>query len=283
MGWTDIAGVVLVLVVLVAIIRIMVTGPSTREEGAPKGRVRTFLGATFLQGLLAGVGLGTGLIEAGQGAVNPWLTGVVAGAGAALLFVALSRLSGFADVGIALFSGLFGAIGIIVTVSEYFDAPAACSPADVGQRVLGLLVVAVALVLGGMVAWFRGFFSLTKLGATVLAVFGALEVTDFLSSPLGVALVDLGVTAWLIALVAAFALGFAASIWPELVITVAAIAVVAGSIVGTVSGSANALCLPGPDIAGLAPLLGYVGVYVVGRLVLGRAASTSSTKETTPS
>jgi hypothetical protein len=275
MGWTDIAGVVLVLVVLVAIIRIMVTGPSTREEGAPKGRVRTFLGATFLQGLLAGVGLGTGLIEAGQGAVNPWLTGVVAGAGAALLFVALSR--------IALFSGLFGAIGIIVTVSEYFDAPAACSPADVGQRVLGLLVVAVALVLGGMVAWFRGFFSLTKLGATVLAVFGALEVTDFLSSPLGVALVDLGVTAWLIALVAAFALGFAASIWPELVITVAAIAVVAGSIVGTVSGSANALCLPGPDIAGLAPLLGYVGVYVVGRLVLGRAASTSSTKETTPS
>jgi hypothetical protein len=136
----------------------------------------------------------------------------------------------------------------------------------------------VALIVGGALSWARGIFRLSKVGPTLLAVFGALEIVEFLSSPLGVPLVDLGIGGWLVALVAALALGFAASLWPNLVIGLGGAMVAIGSVVGTVAGSAGKPCLPGPDIAGLAPLIGMLVFYFGLRAVLGAVARRNAKK-----
>jgi hypothetical protein len=146
-------------------------------------------------------------------------------------------------------------------VGAYFQPQASCTPADIGQRALGFLAVVLALLLGAAFSWWAGVFRLSRLGPTLLAVFGAIVIVEFLSSPLGVSLAVLGFNGWLVAIVAAIALGFAASIWPNLVIGLGGAMVAVGSVIGTVSGSANQLCLPGPDISGLAPLVAFIALY----------------------
>jgi len=261
MTWTSIAGLLLIAVTLIGIIWFMLRGGALSPDEPRDPAVGKFSRGAFLQGLLAGVALGSGIQNAAQGSTNPWITGITCGAAVAILFALLSGTGEFKELAINVLSGLFGAIGLIVTVSEDFQPSASCSPADIGQRVLGLLVIAIALVIGGAIAWVGGLFAFKNLGATILALFGALEVVDFLSSPIGLALVDLGVSALVISLVAAFAFGFAASIWPQFTITIASLVVVAGGVIGTVSGSANTLCMPGTDISGVAPLIGYIAFY----------------------
>lgn len=269
MNWGHIIGVVVILAALVGIIWMMVGTKDPSTDTPPISRR-----GTFLSGLLAAAALGVAV----QGVANGWGSGLISGACVGVLFAVVTLLPGdwkYTTVdGLAL---VFGVTGLIVTVGAYFQPQLSCTPADVGQRALGFVAVAVALVVGGALSWWKGIFSLSKLGATLLAVFGALEIVEFLSSPLGVSLVDLGVAGWVVALVAALALGFAASIWPNLVIGLGSAMVAVGSVIGAVSGSANKLCMPGPDILGLAPLIGFAGLYF-GALLALRALANHSTK-----
>ncbi|PZU40787.1 MAG: hypothetical protein DI573_02880 [Microbacterium sp.] len=102
----------------------------------------------------------------------------------------------------------------------------------------------------------------------LLAAFGALQVVEFLSSPLGVALVDIGSMGWVVALAAAFALGFGVLIWPQFMIAVASIAVVAGSLFGTTAG--NATCRSGADVSALGPTAGFVILFLLARVGMKR-------------
>lgn len=256
---TDLIAGVLIIVLLGAIIRFMVRP----QKPSPDTASISTLG-TFLNGLLAAAALGVSV----QGVANGWGAGLTSGAVVGLLFGLLSGAGPWKDVGISLISGFIGAFALVVTIGSYFSPQGVCTPAEVGQRVLGFVLVALAFVAGGAVSWFRGFYSLRKLGSTLLAAFGALEVAEFLSSPLGVALVQLGVTGWVVSLVAALALGFGASIWPELVIGVAGATVALGGVIGTAAGSAN--CLPGADISALAPFIGFGAVYGLVRAAAGR-------------
>lgn len=276
MGWTDLIGMLLVLVVLLGIIRVMfrTRKPSADEVKTPW--MRSFFSSTFLAGLLSAVAVGAMVHDSARGQGGGWLLGVTLGACVAFLFAPLSFGGKWNSDGLftALLSALFGAIGLIVTVGTYFTPQGVCTPADVGQRALGFVVVAVALTLGAALAWTRGLFAIKNLGPSLLAVFGTLQVLDllvFLSNPLGLALTGLGLSAWTITLVTALALGFAASIWPELVLTVTGISVAAGAVYVMFSGTVNALCTPGvTDPTALAPLIGYVVVFAGIRLVLAR-------------
>lgn len=285
MGWTDLIGLVLILVVLVGIFRVMLRPdrPSTHEVKAP--RLRAFFSTTFFAGLLSAVAVGALVHDTTRSQGDRWLVGLMCGAAVAVLFGLLSFGGKWNEDGLftGLLSALFGAIGLIVTVSSFFAPQGVCTPADIGQRVLGFLLVAVALVLGGALAWTRNLFALKYLGSALLAVFGTLQVLDlivFLSNPFGVSLAGLGVSGWAIALVAAFALGFAVSIWPDLVLTVTAIGVAAGAVYLAFTGTGSSSCVPGvADPTALGPLVGYVMVYLGMRLALGRVLNMKKNQE----
>ncbi len=238
------------IVVLVSIIIFMVRNPTPSADKAviPKTSV-------FINGLLAAVAVGLVV----ENVAPTWIVGVAIGALVAFLYAMLSRTGSDNSLAIGALSGLFGAVGLFITIGSYFSSPSGCAPADIGQRVLGLVLVCVAFLVGAALAGSRSLFRVDKIGPAILATFGALEIVQFLSSPLGVSLVDLGVTGWVVSLVAALAVGFAAPIWPELVIGVASLTVIVASVLGSVVGSAT--CLPGPDVTALAPIIGFVAVY----------------------
>lgn len=269
---TDVIGAILVLVVLVAIVWIMVRpvkdSPDDRNFLGKTGS--RFFWGTFVQGILSAVALGAGVQQIAGG----WASGITSGAVTGILFALLTGTESWRESAMDVISGLLGALGIIVSIAALFSPQGQCTPADIGQRVLTFALVATALVVGAVVAWFGGHFRAAKLGRMVLAAFGALAVVEFLSSPLGVSLMQLGATGWVISLVAALALGFAASIWPEFTIAVAAVAVAVASVTGAVAGSAS--CLPGPDLSGLSPIIGFVVLYFVARFVLGRLVRSTS-------
>lgn len=275
---TGYLGIILILVVLVGIFRFMFGKKSASPDGVKTPWIRRFFSSSFFNGLLSSVAIGALVHDSSQSPANQWLIGITCGVVVAFLFGILELSGGGKELAFAGLPLIFGVIGLIVTVTSYFTPSGICTPADIGQRTLGFILVALALALGAALAWTRELFTLRKLGPTLLAAFGALQVVEFLSSPLGVALVDLGISGWIVALVAAFALGFAASIWPEFVMVVASIAIAAGSIVGAMSGSQNSLCMPGvTDISALAPFFGYVVAYVSIRKI-GSAVLKSKTK-----
>jgi hypothetical protein len=270
MNWGDIIGLVFILAALIGIIWTMFGTRAPSPDTPPISR----LGA-LLCGLLAAAALGSSVQSAAPG----WPSGLASGTGVGILFAFATLLpANWKSVAIDGLALVFGVTGVVVTVSIYFQPLLSCTPADVGQRAFGFLAIAVALVVGGAFAWTKGIFRLSKLGPTLLAVFGALEIVEFLSSPLGVSLVVLGIAGWLVALVAALALGFAASIWPNLVIGLGAAMVAIGSVIGTVSGSATNLCLPGSDVSGLAPLIGFAGLYFAVLAVVTFARARSAKK-----
>lgn len=267
MTWTDLVGPLLVLVALLAIFRIMLRrgGPSPDIGSSGIGGI---LGSTFLAGLLIAVTLG-GSLQALAG--GSWLSGATVAAVVALLFAPLSGGRGWAAPAVEVLSALFGVLGLILTITGYF-APqeASCTAEALGLRIAGLALVVVALLAGGIVASFKHIFMPMRFGAMTLAVLGTLEVVEFLSSPLGASVVDLGVTGWIVALGGALAFGFAAFLWPTLVIGVAGVVVALGGVLGGVSGSANASCLPGVDLTALVPLVAYVVVFALLRRVTRR-------------
>jgi len=280
MGITDTIGLVLIAVVIFGIISMMVRGPKSKEAKAAKkgkspwGWLSDVLDTTFLAGLLSAAAVGSWVTSATSGPGANWTAGIVCGAGVAILFALLSLGGRWNEDGLftKTLSFIFGAIGIIVTVTSYFTPQGICTAPDIGQRVVGFLLVAVALVLGGAMAWARGLATL-KPSMSLLAVFGALAVVDVLvaiSNPLGTVVSGLGISGVTIGLVAAFALGFAASIWPSFTMGVAAIGVFAGSLYGAISG-AGSICTPGvTDASTMAPLLAYVGVYLIVKGLVGR-------------
>lgn len=285
MGVTDLVALVLVLVVIIGIVRVMTR---TQKPSADEGKtpwLRQFFSSTFLAGLLSAVAVGALAHDSARGQGAGWLVGATLGACVGFLFALLSFGGKWNSDGLftGLLSALFGIIGLIVTVSTYFTPQGVCTPADVGQRVLGFALVAVALTLGASLAWTRGLFAIRNFGPSLLAVFGTLQVLDiliFLSNPLGVTLAGIGLSGWTITLVAALALGFAASIWPELVLTVTGIAVAAGAVYVMFSGISNSLCTPGvTDPSAPSPLIGYVVAYVGMRLAVARVAGAPAKKE----
>ena len=276
MGWTDLIGLALVLVILVGVLRVMFRSQKPSPDKVERPWLRSFLSGTFLAGLLSAVAVGALVHDSSRGQSDGWAIGLVVGAVIALIFGPLSVAKKWDTDGVltGLLSAVFGAIGLIVTVSSYFTPQGVCTPADIGQRVLGFALVVVALVLGSTLAWTRSLFHLKNLGPSLLALFGVLQILDllvFLSNPLGVTLTGLGISGWLMTLVAAFAMGFATPIWPKFVLAVTGISVGAGAVYATSSGAATSLCVPGvADPSALGPLIGYVAVFAVVRLVLGR-------------
>lgn len=280
MNWTDTVGLLLIAVILFAIIWVMVRGPKSKEAKAaqqgksPWGWLSGVLDTTFLAGLLSAAAVGTWVINSGAGAGANWTAGIVCGAGVAILFALLSLGGKWNEDGLftKLLSFIFGAIGIIVTVASYFTPQGICTAPDIGQRVVGFLLVAAALILGGTMAWARGLATLRP-SMSLLAVFGALAVVDVLvaiSNPLGTVVTGLGINGITIALIAAFALGFAASIWPAFTMGVAGLAVFAGSLYGAISG-AGSICTPGvTDASTMGPLLAYIAVYLIIKGLVGR-------------
>lgn len=280
MSWTDSVGLILIAVILFAIIRVMFRGPKSKEAKAaqkgkwPWGWLRDALDTTFVAGLLSSTAVGTWVINSGAGAGANWTAGIVCGTGVAILFALISMGGKWNEDGLftKLLSFIFGAIGIIVTVASYFTPQGICTAPDIGQRVVGFLLVAAALILGRAMAWGRGLATL-KPSMSLLAVFGALAVVDVLvaiSNPLGTAVTGLGVNGITIGLVAAFALGFAASIWAAFTMGVAGLAVFAGSLYGAISG-AGSLCTPGvTDASTMGPILAYIALYRIIKGLVGR-------------
>ncbi len=273
MGWADMVGLLLIAVVFFGIIWVMVRGPKSKEAKAaqkgksPWGWLSDILDTTFLAGLLSAAAVGTWVINSGAGAGANWTAGIVCGASVSILFALLSLGGKWNEDGLftKLLSFTFGAIGIIVTVASYFTPQGICTAPDIGQRVVGFLLVAAALILGGALAWARGLATL-KPSMSLLAVFGALAVVDVLvaiSNPLGTVVTGLGISGVTVGLVAAFTLGFAASIWSAFTMGVAGIAVFAGSLYGAIS-RAGSICTPGvTDASTMGPLLAYIAVYLV--------------------
>lgn len=285
MIWTDTVGLILIAVVLFAIIRVMIRGPKSQEAKAarkgksPWGGLSDVLDTTFLAGLLSAAAVGTSVINSGAGAGANWTAGIVCGAAVAILFALLSVGGRWNEDGLftKLLSFTFGAIGIIVTITSYFTPQGICTAPDIGQRVVGFLLVASALILGGVLAWARGIATL-KPSMSLLAVFGALAVVDVLvaiSNPLGSVVTGFGISGVTLGLIAAFALGFAASIWPAFTMGVAGFAVFAGALYGAISG-AGSICTPGvTDASTMGPLLAYLAVYLIVKGFVGRFAGSN--------
>ena len=289
MNWTDAVGLLLIAVILFAVIWVMIRGPRSKEaKAAQQGKspwdwLSGVLDTTFLAGLLSAAAVGTWVIDSGAGAGANWTAGIVCGAGVAILFALLSLGGKWNEDGLftKLLSFTFGAIGIIVTVASYFTPQGICTAPDIGQRVVGFLLVAAALILGGAMAWARGLATLRP-SMSLLAVFGALAVVDVLvaiSNPLGTVVTGLGINGVTIGMFVALALGFAASIWPEFMMGVAGLAVFGGSLYGAISG-AGSICTPGvTDASTTGPLLAYIVVYFAIRGLVGRIAGSKDKEQ----
>jgi len=116
--------------------------------------------------------------------------------------------------------GVAGTVGIIGTVIG-FVSDVQCGGAALHARLLSLAVLAGAALVGALVAVGTGRLR----SSSALAGFAALEVLVFLSTPLGISIVDTsgwGITA---SLVIAGLFGFFAFIAPRIIIGLSAVAV----------------------------------------------------------
>jgi len=282
MGAADVAGALLSLVAVIGIIWIMIRGPRlptrrTGADGSPWPSLTSALDSTFAVGLLSVVSVGTWMFGHGAGASVEWSTGFLVGGLLAGVF-GLIGITGRWNLDGLLTQVLafpIGAIGIILTLASFAADSAECAAPQVGQRIASFAVVGVALVLGGLLALVRGLATV-KPGTTLLGAFAALTVVDILlamSNPLGVVAADLGVGTLTIVLVTAFALGFAAAIWPGFTLNVASVAVLAGAVFGVVVG-AGSVCTPGVvSVAILGPVIAYVVIYLLVKRVTARWSS----------
>lgn len=254
----EILSAVLVIVTLGAIIGMMFRTRRPSADVAVRHR-----GGALPHGLLAAVALGLAV----EGVAPGWSPGLITGAIVALLYAMLGAAADSSSLPIAVLSAVLGAVGLIATVGGYVSLVGQCTPTELWLRFAVILVVAGAMAVGILLSWVRSLLARPAAGSAVLAAFGALEIVEFLASPLGASLVDIGALGWVVGLTTAVAIGFAVSIWPELVIIVAGVAVVVAGLAGSIAG--NATCLAGPEFSGLAPVIGFLAVY----LVVGRALS----------
>lgn len=253
---TGAIGAVLVLVVLSGIVWLMVQGaPPTKDVEANLN-----LGI-LLEGALAVVALDSAVATAGVS----WTGRAIVGAVVGLMYFPLLGTGQFQRVGSQVLSGLLGAVGLVTTAGTFLlNGTTDCGVSPLWQRAVTIVIIALTMVGGSTAAWWRGIFRFPSL----LAAFGALKITIFIASPLSVSFLGLSWPASTLSLIAAAAFGFAAGVWPRLVIGVGAVfvAVVAFG-ASVVFGSA---CNTGPQLQDLVPVAGYAGVYWILRALLGR-------------
>lgn len=212
--------------------------------GFAGGLVASFAVATTLSGTSAGAGGGS-----------------AAGALLAVAYFLLTRLR--LPVGIRVVSGLVGTAGFIALVVTLV-AGQGCTAIPVWQRILviGLLVLAAAL--GTVASLVMGRPRIPS----ALALFGALEIVVFVSSPLGISLLDQPVAAWIVAFATAVLLGALSALAPQFVIGMTgAVIAVATVMSATVFGDT---CMSGPALQNLSSLAAFSAVYVLLTVALGR-------------
>lgn len=206
----------LVLAFLVGVLALMVPrlrrGPAASSlAGLRRYRSPDDLGG-YLGGMLAALAVAsfctaTGMLTA---------TSVTVGA---LMGVAWVIVRPFAFLR-GVLAGSTGVLGIIGTVLGFFS-DAQCGNVALSARLASLVVLAVAAAIGAALAGVTG--RLRPSGA--LAVFAALEVLVFLSSPLGVSVIDTSGFGVVASIVIAAVFGFFAFLAPRAVMGLGAVAV----------------------------------------------------------
>lgn len=253
-------GLIVVAASMAAVVVFMFRGLRS-PSGTTGGLFAGFGGTSSLEGfgggLLASVASATMLAHTSAG------VGGAASVGAALgvAYFLLTRLR--LTQGIRIVSGAAGTAGFVALVVFLF-AGSGCAVIPLWQR---LVILGLVVVCGGLGALGSVLLARPRI-PSMLAVFGALKIAVFLSAPLGVSLVSLPVQAWVIAFAAASLLGALSALAPQFVIGLAAAVIgVAVLGVGTVVGDT---CAAGPDFSDLSAVIGFVAVYLLLSLGLGR-------------
>ena len=251
----DILAALLVLVCLIGILFVVVGAVRPKRGGAKSmwglGRYATpGTSGGLVAGLVAAVALNTFAQSFGADAAAAGTLGVLAGG----LFAALPR--SLRDLAVSV-AGAFGVIGLVV---GYFTVKQ-CAAVSPWLTVAAMVVVLIAASIGGSVSFARGRSKITS----VLGLFSALSVVKFLSSPLGISLLDLPGYGWIVSAVAAVIFGWAAGFAPNVVIAVAALAIAVTSLgIETMFGDT---CEGGVHAENLAVVVCFVVVYLIVRSI----------------
>lgn len=257
---TELIGLIVVALSIATIVVFIFRGAA--PAGSAPGRLFAGFGGIgdrggFVGGLVGSFAVATTLSGTSAGAGG----GSAAGALLAVAYFLLTRLR--LPAGIRIVSGLVGTAGL-VSLTVTVVSGQRCTAIPFWHRVLVIGLIVVAAALGTVASLMMGR---PRIPST-LALFGALEIVVFVSSPLGVSLINLPVAAWIVAFAAAVLLGALGALAPQFVIGMTgAVIVVATVMSATTFGDT---CTSGPAVQNLSSLAAFSVVYGLLTVTVGR-------------
>lgn len=256
---TGLVGAAVLILVVVASLLFVVRGSRVGKPALRTSDLASYQAPSKVGGLVSG--LVAAVAASGAANLGQLGTGTSVGVGASVgvAFAIIAAIGSTTVLGIATAGfALLGAGGAVASLM----LGASCSTVDTGTRAITLVILAATASVGIFAAIVTGRFHLRSL----LAVVGSVRVLMFIASPMGVALVDLPLAAWLVACTAAALFGWLAGIAPDFSMGICALVV--GLTALAASASFGTPCSVGGNPGDFLTVAGFIACYALCRVVL---------------